>query len=62
MAQITCPWVSATDRARLEAIVADRNAEVRNPDQGGQRVRSKVGSDSDPSWAVIPTKVGTGSG
>jgi transposase len=25
MAQIVCPWVSATDRARLEAIVADRN-------------------------------------
>ena len=25
MAQIVCPWVSAEDRARLEAIVADRN-------------------------------------
>src|SRR5262245_50655062 len=25
MAQIVCPWVSAADRARLEAIVADRN-------------------------------------
>ena len=25
MAQVVCPWVSATDRARLEAIVADRN-------------------------------------
>lgn len=26
---------------------------------GGQRVRSKVGSESDLSWAAIPTKVGT---
>jgi hypothetical protein len=25
MAQIVCPLVSAEDRARLEAIVADRN-------------------------------------
>jgi hypothetical protein len=25
MAQIVCPVVSAADRARLEAIVADRN-------------------------------------
>jgi transposase len=25
MAQIVCPWVSVEDRARLEAIVADRN-------------------------------------
>ncbi len=25
MAQVVCPWVSAEDRARLEAIVADRN-------------------------------------
>ena len=25
MAQLVCPWVSAEDRARLEAIVADRN-------------------------------------
>jgi uncharacterized protein (DUF2141 family) len=32
---------------------------VRNPDQGGQRVRSKVGSESDLSWAAIPAKVGT---
>jgi hypothetical protein len=41
------------DPARLRAV------EVRNPDQGGQRVRSKVGSESDLSWAAIPTKVGT---
>jgi hypothetical protein len=32
---------------------------VRDPTQSGQRIRSKVGSESDLSWAAIPTKVGT---
>jgi hypothetical protein len=35
---------------------------MRNPAESGQRFRSKLGSESDLSWAPIPTKVGTGPG
>ena len=56
MAQIVCPVVSAADRARLEAIVADRNRAQKHV----ARVRTILGSADRLSVAEVARRAGIG--
>jgi len=56
MAQIVCPLVSAADRARLEAIVADRNRTQKH----GARARIILGSAARLSVAEVARRAGVG--
>jgi transposase len=56
MAQVVCPWVSATDRARLEAIVADRNRAQKHV----ARARIILGSADRLSVAEVARGAGVG--
>ena len=56
MAQIVCPLVSAADRARLEAIVADRNRAQKHV----ARARIILGSAERLSVAEIAKRAGVG--
>jgi len=56
MAQIVCPLVSAEDRARLEAIVADRNRAQKH----GARARIILGSAARQSVAEVARRAGVG--
>jgi transposase len=56
MAQIVCPWVSAEDRARLEAIVADRNRAQKHL----ARARIILGSADRLSVAEVASRAGIG--
>jgi transposase len=54
MAQIVCPWVSAEDRARLEAIVGDRNRAQKHV----ARARIILGSAERLSVAEVARRAG----
>jgi hypothetical protein len=56
MAQIVCPLVSAEDRTRLEAIVADRNRSQKDV----ARARIILGSADRVSVAEVARRVGVG--
>ena len=56
MAQIVCPWVSAADLARLEAIVADRNRAQKHV----ARARIILGAAERLSIAEIARRAGVG--
>ena len=56
MAQIVCPWISAEDRARLEAIVADRNRAQKHV----ARARIILGSADRLSVAEVARRAGVG--
>ena len=56
MAQIVCPWVSAADRARLEAIVADRNRAQKHV----ARARLILASADRLSVAEVARRAGVG--
>jgi transposase len=56
MAQIVCPLVSAEDRARLEAIVADRNRAQKHV----ARARIILGSAARISVAEVARRAGVG--
>ena len=56
MTQIVCPWVSAEDRARLEAIVADRN----RTEKHAARARIILNSAARLSVAEIARRAGVG--
>ena len=56
MAQIVCPLVSAADRARLEAIVADRNRAQKHV----ARARIILGSADRLSVAKVARRAGVG--
>jgi transposase len=56
MAQVVCPWVSATDRARLEAIVADRNRAQKHV----ARARIVLGSADRLTVAEIARRAAVG--
>ncbi|MGH6920753.1 MAG: IS630 family transposase [Geminicoccaceae bacterium] len=56
MAQIVCPWVSVEDRARLEAIVADRNRAQKHV----ARARIILGSADGLSVAQVARRAGVG--
>jgi transposase len=56
MAQIVCPLVSAGDRARLEAIVADRNRAQKHV----ARARNILGSAERLSVAEVARRAGVG--
>jgi transposase len=56
MAHIVCPWVSAADRARLEAIVADRNRAQKHV----ARARIILGSADRLPVAEVARRAGVG--
>ena len=56
MAQTVCPLVSADDRARLEAIVADRNRAQKHV----ARARIILGSAARLSVAQVARRAGVG--
>jgi transposase len=56
MAQIVCPWVSAEDRARLEAIIGDRNRAQKHV----ARARTILGSADRLSVAEVARRAGIG--
>jgi transposase len=56
MAQIVCPWVSAADRARLQAIVADRNRAQKHV----ARARIILQSAARLSVAEVARRAGVG--
>ena len=56
MAQIVCPLVSAADRARLEAIVADRNRAQKHV----ARARIILASAERLSVAEVARRAGVG--
>src|SRR4029450_7345867 len=56
MAQIVCPWVAAEDRARLEAIVADRTR-AQNP---GAPARIILHSAARLNVAAVARRAGVG--
>jgi transposase len=56
MAHLVCPWVSAADRARLEAIVADRNRAQKHV----ARARIILGSAERLSVAEIARRADVG--
>jgi transposase len=56
MAQIVCPWVSSGDRARLEAIVGDRNRAQKHV----ARARIILGSADRLSVAAVARRAGVG--
>ncbi|MGH6917135.1 MAG: helix-turn-helix domain-containing protein, partial [Geminicoccaceae bacterium] len=56
MARVVCPWVSAGDRARLEAIVADRNRAQKHV----ARARIILGSAARLAVAEVARRAGVG--
>ncbi len=56
MAQVVCPWVSVADRARLEAIVADRNRTQKHV----ARARIILGSADRLTVAAIARRAAVG--
>ena len=65
MAQIVCPWVSAEDRARLEAIVGDRNRAQKQGGAGsdhlglGRPAERRPGRQARRSWPASGVALAT---